>query len=562
VRSVDASPDYALIRSWLAQCDKEHNQCRTDGNIAKLELIELIDVRKRCLVRYKPGMQYVALSYVWGHGIPVPERKQPQELPINISKTIQHAMVITENIGIRYLWADAVCIDQHNRKEKLLQIPLMDYIYEQAFATIIALGEHANVGLPGVDGGPRRQHQLVAEFGPVKLLSRCPTLSSQINQSVWSSRGWTYQEGLFSRRCIVFSEHQVYFHCNEMLCTEDSPSPVYVSPANNPRITAHLSPYWNIDRYYIIKNTLWKNPVVGNIYTYIEYLGQYVCRDISRDTDAVNAFGAVLSRMERDFFRSGFIYGIPRDAFREGLLWATVGAISRRMPGDPPNDVPNDFPSWSWAGWRTRNSLTYCPVARACDSEWDTIVPHPLSISFDEECLYSSQTTNMRLSDLGLELQALWAAYLHHPQTHSPPRTNFRSPASNALYIDGPILRLPVTYNDETQVIGFMAPNRLPKVRMVELVPMIIERSRDGFWPVSPAAAKEKLSPRDFLVMRTSHELGYAYLPEIQFTLMMLDWTDNSCVATRAGILTLRIEANLGEFWKFAEVRRSVFWII
>ncbi|KAJ4360838.1 uncharacterized protein N0V89_001405 [Didymosphaeria variabile] len=429
----------------------------------------------------------------------------------------------------------------------------MDYIYEQAFATIVALGENANVGLPGVDGGPRRHPQLVAEFGPVRLLSRCPTLSSQINDSVWLSRGWTYQEGLFSRRCLFFSEHQVYFHCNNMLCTEDSPSAVYVSAVTDPKNMAKENPYWNADRNYIRSNTLWTGKLAGSIYTYVEYLGQYVCRDVSYDSDAVNAFGAVLSRLQRDSFPNGFVHGIPRDTFREGLLWSAAGNISRRASGG--------FPSWTWAAWKTgKSGITYGPVAAANDDQSSTIVPHPLSISLGQNNLYRSQTTNMRLSDSGLELQALWGAYSNSHKS-LPPRKVPRSITADALYIDGPIVSLPVTYNAATQVVGFTAPPHLPKVRMMEVWPLMVEKCRDGFWFGSLPVAKGVPSRRDFLVLRSKHVPKYNYLADIQFTLLLLDWTDNS-VATRAGILTLSIEAGLGEFWKFANVRRGAFWMI
>ncbi|KAF2449744.1 HET-domain-containing protein [Karstenula rhodostoma CBS 690.94] len=556
VRPVGISPDYALIRSWLGQCEKEHNQCRANGHTGKLKLITLVDVRARRLVQYQPGMQYVALSYVWGRGIPKPRRGRPHELPSNISKTIQHAMVVTENIGVCYLWADAVCINQHDPQDQKEQIPLMDYIYEQAFATIVALGDHANIGLPGVDDGPRRHRQMVAEFGPVRLLSRCPTLSSQIDESVWSTRGWTYQEGLFSRRCIYFSQHQVYFHCTRMLCTEDLPSAVYVSEVRDPKSIAHQNHYWNDDKFYIRENTLWASPMIGNFYLYISYLGRYVYRDITCDKDAVNAFGAVLSRMERDVFRNGFIYGVPRDAFREGLLWAAAAPISRRKPGA----FPNDFPSWSWAGWKTGESaISYAPVHLAFDDSY-TVVPYPLSISFGQDCLFRSQTSSLRLSGIALELQNLWETY-SHSQKHSPHRAVLQPPASNALYVDGPVLKLPVTYDAETQVIGFTAPSHLSKVNMMRLTPMLGEKCSINFRPESLPVPQGAPISREFLVMRTKHFFKFVVYEEIEFTLMMLEWTGTS-VATRAGILQLNIAASLGEFWKLAGVKRDAFWLV
>lgn len=57
VRSVAAAPDYARIRSWIMECEKDHRQCRSRGHAEQLKIITVIDVRRNCLVRYKPGMQ-------------------------------------------------------------------------------------------------------------------------------------------------------------------------------------------------------------------------------------------------------------------------------------------------------------------------------------------------------------------------------------------------------------------------------------------------------------------------------------------------------------------------
>jgi hypothetical protein len=41
-----------------------------------------------------------------------------------------------------------------------------------------------------------------------------------IKDSIWNSRGWTFQEALLSQRCLVFCANQVYFTCNGMTCRD------------------------------------------------------------------------------------------------------------------------------------------------------------------------------------------------------------------------------------------------------------------------------------------------------------------------------------------------------
>lgn len=45
-----------------------------------------------------------------------------------------------------------------------------------------------------------------------------------IQASKWATRGWTYQEARLSRRCLVFTEHQVYVVCRETTGSEAVPS--------------------------------------------------------------------------------------------------------------------------------------------------------------------------------------------------------------------------------------------------------------------------------------------------------------------------------------------------
>jgi hypothetical protein len=78
-----------------------------------------------------------AVSYVWG------SEENGQLLKIDGSSTSDAGYIqITSNcaeaikslipMGVRYLWIDAVCINQRDTREKEVQIPLMRHIYPQA----------------------------------------------------------------------------------------------------------------------------------------------------------------------------------------------------------------------------------------------------------------------------------------------------------------------------------------------------------------------------------------------------------------------------------------------
>ncbi|KAK4148643.1 hypothetical protein C8A00DRAFT_38782 [Chaetomidium leptoderma] len=52
------------------------------------------------------------------------------------------------------------------------------------------------------------------------LISTMPEPRHTIRQSIWATRGWTYQEGVLATRRIVFTPDQLYWECNGMALAE------------------------------------------------------------------------------------------------------------------------------------------------------------------------------------------------------------------------------------------------------------------------------------------------------------------------------------------------------
>jgi hypothetical protein len=134
--------------------------------------------------------QYLALSYVWGQftddlkNLISPLLKYCENVAwtIDLDKalaTIKDAAQVVRQLYKRYLWIDAVCINQVDTQDKADIISCMDSIYRTAYLTIVA----AN----GADayGGLRRlsKHSLYSERPVVvrvdgRLLSFLPAMPS------------------------------------------------------------------------------------------------------------------------------------------------------------------------------------------------------------------------------------------------------------------------------------------------------------------------------------------------------------------------------------------------
>jgi hypothetical protein len=78
-------------------------------------------------------------------------KAQQHVLPETVNRTVEDAMQVVKQLGLRYLWVDAYCINQANSLDKEHRIRHMDIIYEGAYLTIIALsGSSSEVGLLGI----------------------------------------------------------------------------------------------------------------------------------------------------------------------------------------------------------------------------------------------------------------------------------------------------------------------------------------------------------------------------------------------------------------------------
>ncbi|KAH8878595.1 HET-domain-containing protein, partial [Thozetella sp. PMI_491] len=215
---------------------------------------------------------YVALSYVWG-GSSNEETGFP--------RVVEDALQVCKELGYKYLWVDQYCIDQNNLGEKMQQIANMHLVYQCAQLTIMAAaGTDASYGLPGVslDRTPTSS----IKIGAIELLAVPRDPHESIKRSRWWERGWTYQEGVMSRRRLFFTEDQIYYECGGMVGYECFQLP---------------------DDLFHVASLLYQLPSFILDYTentemrtqrLFYHTENYSRRKLSFDTDSLNAFKGIL----------------------------------------------------------------------------------------------------------------------------------------------------------------------------------------------------------------------------------------------------------------------------
>ncbi|CAG9994608.1 unnamed protein product, partial [Clonostachys byssicola] len=355
-RSLSASSlDWDLLRSYLRDCHDHHNGCSSPVPQLQIRGFRLIDCHTRRLVPAPQGAEYAALSYVWG----APEKNTHMEVPelgeelqINqVPLVIEDAMETVRELGYRYLWVDRFCIQQSDSKSLRDHLVNMHSIYQGASLTIVAAaGSDSSFGLPGVSSR-EREPQAEATINGRLLVSSVESFPG-ILSCKWKSRAWTYQEEFFSNRQLIFTSHQVSFHCLQSEHCEIYTSPAIISPGVLNRTGKRTCSIW-------------------------EHIEQYSKRDLTYDSDSLNGLRATINSFTESAEEPvGSLWGIlfsetiavldhDHPSGRAGTLGMT-GMLSRARFASPSavfgyslawKFLPQEhqilrrraeFPTWSW----------------------------------------------------------------------------------------------------------------------------------------------------------------------------------------------------------------------
>ncbi|KAJ4269789.1 hypothetical protein NW762_001458 [Fusarium torreyae] len=404
--------DISRLRSWLRECNENHQSQDADcTSFLKplMSTIRVIDTVDNCVKEVDTPCEYICLSYVWGTGSQTQYTTKTREQlskpggldNANLPQTILDAIKVTKDLGVRYVWIDALCITQDDNEDKGRIISNMGAIYANATLSIMAsTNVNPTDGLPGV-GVLRSQEQSIEKMQGITLAVAFQDARhrySEIENRLWNTRAWTFQERVLSRRSVYFTDAQMCFVCphgaafedtvpvldagytatpvndqlqlssrlhdvwsrvwgdptqsrylNKAFETEDGVT-IFVAedpdrPGERAQDAAPLYKYRGIASYDTIDAPLIKGDTMWEAYTHA--VNAYTRRNMTWQSDAVNAFVGIA-----DLIRKGtntkFWYGMPEFALNQSLLWLPQEPMKRRLS----QDGEALFPSWTWAAWQ------------------------------------------------------------------------------------------------------------------------------------------------------------------------------------------------------------------
>ncbi|KAF5554458.1 ACB 4-hydroxyacetophenone monooxygenase [Fusarium napiforme] len=146
---------------------------------------------------------YEALSYVWGSDYK-PESVLIDSYSLSIGENLFAALLHLRDRSIeRILWIDAICINQHDTKEKGHQVQSMAKIYATATRVIVWLGK----ATPDIDQSLEVIRIAGFTSKETTIAKRSENAILEIVKAPWFQRIWVLQEVAAARHILVKCGH-------------------------------------------------------------------------------------------------------------------------------------------------------------------------------------------------------------------------------------------------------------------------------------------------------------------------------------------------------------------
>lgn len=189
---------------------------------------------------------YVALSHCWGKPSQAAVPRNSRTISTNfknmlagfpidsVPRNFQNAIEIVRALGLRYLWIDALCIIQDSASDWETEAARMQEVYGSAYLTLA--GTSANSSIDGFiarspwpfsvvrmdDYGTDSASSLDSVYFRYQPEFAKYSRVDAIDNSVWNTRGWTFQERLLSNRILHFTSGRLYWECRTTEGSEEN----------------------------------------------------------------------------------------------------------------------------------------------------------------------------------------------------------------------------------------------------------------------------------------------------------------------------------------------------
>jgi hypothetical protein len=371
----------STINRWLKECEK-HPECNShnffSGQVPRAEVSRKVAVSageseterdkfapilpKRMILlgenaktarlvdtHSNTRVPYAAMSYCWGEKATFMTEKHTlsgfkQNIPMDkLPQTIKDAFCLTKELGLDYLWIDAICIVQKEKEEWEEESQKMGHIYSNA-KIVLAATRSSNVH----DGMYTRRpvtplsRDIEAPGGLMRArrnLNHEIIISCRTKSDYWwekyikttfplLSRGWGFQERMLATRIVHFTPTELVWECQRYRRCECGVMESNLYPVmNNLGSALRLCLKQTNDERSV--RQMWR-----------EIVNSYSVRKLTRIDDKLPALSGIAGLL-RDSSGDTYCAGLWRKSLPFDLLWRCdqSGDLQTRK---------TRVPSWSW----------------------------------------------------------------------------------------------------------------------------------------------------------------------------------------------------------------------
>lgn len=407
-----------ITKDWLKQCLLHHPLCRAGSSL--LENSQKLRFLPTRVIRILPegiqlytttgiesdDFQYATLSHRW----PLNADSILQLTTDNIhrwhskieqndmfSMAFRDAIAVCKHLDIDHLWIDSLCIIQRGAggQDWQQEAARMGAVYKYGLVNIAATSvvdgeEGLKQGffrkrdlesvLPNIitascdyDKQTRRDGLMgdfvnAAQRGNAELTDYHVVAMSQFVDNVvdaaLNQRAWVMQERHLSPRILHFTSEQIFWECNETVCSETHPEADPIELFQRPVRSKALLGQITADKLSLpTPPPVRLRGLPTNVYElWYALVGRYSCGGLTKTRDKLIALSGIAREIAQCMGASedDYIAGLWRQDLLYGLLWKTptiIGPASRRVR--PGREEPYQAPSWSWASVNCPATVNY-----------------------------------------------------------------------------------------------------------------------------------------------------------------------------------------------------------
>ncbi|CAI6338535.1 unnamed protein product [Periconia digitata] len=367
-QQTDSAMALATIKQWISRCIVSDYAPYSSCEIPEYPPLptRVVDVGLKSgtvkLVESKGRKaKYICLSHCWGREpinttITSNLRSRTLQIPWDeLTKTFQHAITLTRDLGIEYIWIDSLCIVQDSASDWEIESARMADIYSNSHLTIAATSSHDSRG--GLFRSPSdiKVSGTRATGEPYNLYFR-EAIEHHIDNMGEATekryplltRAWVYQERMLSTRIVHFGRDELFFECKSGVSCECGYIAYHDTSMESQvlllkivyadAISGHDAVEFeeDLEAVHHHRMRLWRTLV-----------SSYTNLFLTKSKDRLPAVGG-MARQLSTIRGSAYVAGLWKDSLNEDLLWTVYSPRKRKS-----RESVLNAPSWSWASVET-----------------------------------------------------------------------------------------------------------------------------------------------------------------------------------------------------------------